>query len=139
MERRRLLRKIYILLFGFSPEEWERSPDAEKFRRQAKDRGLEVESTTTPSVVEAIKHMREHKLLDLVYFSGNKSPSRGEHALSDAMAIAQVLSEHSRRPWVALHPSLDYLSPVFRIRGVKVREGQISDVLWERWMMHVKG
>lgn len=137
--RRKMDRTIYLLVFGFSPEEWERSQDGEKCRRRCKDLGLSVELITFPSLVETIKYVREHKILDLVYFSENKSKMRGEHGLSDAMAIAQVLSEHSHSPWIVLAPSFEDLEPVFSVRGVRVGKGQISDVLWERWMSHVKG
>lgn len=139
MRRRSFDRRVYLLVFGFNDDEWARSAEGEKCRRWCKDLGFNVDFKVTPSVVETIKYIREHKMLDLVYFSDNKSSSRGDHALSDAMAIAQVLSEHSHKPWVAIAPVFDYLSTVFRVRDVVVGEGDLLSVVWSRWMSLVKG
>ncbi len=125
-----------VLMFGQSISEWMRTKTMMKGALQSCHMGWSYISNPRDTLRGALEYVAERKELQIVVI-WNDINRPHKQMVEDCTTLAQALSKHQERPWVALtHDRLDSLQPIFEAVGLTVMKCFNEGIIFERWARH---
>ena len=123
-----------VLLVGTSLETWNMMKGLVKKGLQGMHVGWGYVSVPAPTFHVAFTRIVERRSLDIVHIS-NEMRLPAEDMRRGCEVLARKIARHPNRPWVLLKDEDDlvYLTPLFSVHGIEVRNGMLENIIHERW------
>lgn len=136
-----LRRQASVLLVGARWNERERDRRELLAKLGTTDSEWSLTYNVASTFVIAIEMITTFDRLDIVHISDELLGVQGKGLWRNCQALAKLLADHPRRPWVVFgdDPKLDHLVLIFEGPGapkdplVRVERGELVDVICDRW------